>query len=80
MVRRSNGSAQIVLLDHGLYETIPEDVRINICHIYKATVMGGHVNMKKYSDYLGMPGKVVFSVQFGGFILIFHMTPFLFFQ
>ncbi|OQV19564.1 putative aarF domain-containing protein kinase 5 [Hypsibius exemplaris] len=60
-VRRHNGKAQIVLLDHGLYETIPDAVRVNICHVYKATVMGDHINMKKYSDLLGMPDYLMFA-------------------
>lgn len=58
-VRRDrSGKSQIVLLDHGLYETLPAHVRVNIAHIFKATVIADHKNMKKYSDNLQMPGKL----------------------
>ncbi|XP_055351368.1 uncharacterized aarF domain-containing protein kinase 5-like isoform X2 [Paramacrobiotus metropolitanus] len=56
-----SGHAQIVLLDHGLYETIPEDVRISICHIFKATVLADHTEMQLYSDKIGMPDYKLFA-------------------
>lgn len=48
------GRAQIVLLDHGLYETISEDVRDNLCHFWEAIVLRDYDKMKTYSEKLGV--------------------------
>ena len=47
-VRKSahNGSAEIVLLDHGLYEELPASVRGPLCEFWEATVLRDDAKMK----------------------------------
>lgn len=47
-----NGKVQLVLLDHGLYETIPETIRNDLCHFWEAIVLRDYEAMKVYSDKL----------------------------
>lgn len=52
-VRKSRDNrTEIVLLDHGLYETISEDIRYNLSRFWEAIVLRDYVMMKKYSDKL----------------------------
>lgn len=48
----ASNSLQIVLLDHGLYETISEDVRYNLSRFWEAIVLRDYDMMKTYSDKL----------------------------
>lgn len=48
------GKPQIVLLDHGLYETIDLDVRNNLCRFWEAIVLRDYKMMKVYSDKLNV--------------------------
>lgn len=43
---------QLVLLDHGLYEEVPENVRNDLCHFWEAIVLRDYEQMKVYSDKL----------------------------
>jgi aarF domain-containing kinase len=43
---------QIVLLDHGLYETISGEIRDNLCKFWEAIVLRDYKLMKIYSDKL----------------------------
>lgn len=52
-----NKSAELVLLDHGLYEKLPTEVRTNLSHLWKAIVLCNHRDMRKYSHELGVYGK-----------------------
>ncbi|KAK3921273.1 putative aarF domain-containing protein kinase 5 [Frankliniella fusca] len=56
-----NKSEQLVLLDHGLYEKLPNDVRTNLSHLWKAIVLCNHKDMRKYSHELGVHGWTNFS-------------------
>ncbi|XP_052131647.1 uncharacterized aarF domain-containing protein kinase 5 isoform X1 [Frankliniella occidentalis] len=49
-----NKKAELVLLDHGLYEKLPADVRTNLSHLWKAIVLSNHRDMRKYSHELGV--------------------------
>lgn len=51
-VRRNKSGVQLVLLDHGLYETIPSDIRKNLCCFWEAIVLRDYETMKIYSDKL----------------------------
>lgn len=52
-VRKSkSGRAELVLLDHGLYETVPEDIRNDLCRFWEAIVLRDYELMKIYSDKL----------------------------
>lgn len=48
----TNGRAQLVLLDHGLYETVPEAIRNDLCRFWEAIVLRDYEQMKVYSDKL----------------------------
>lgn len=52
---------QIVLLDHGLYETISPDEREALCQLWKAIVLKDEAKMKQYSVALGVKGKRLYS-------------------
>lgn len=57
LVRKGpDGKAQLVLLDHGLYEILPEDVRQSLCNLWKSIIFNDHANMRKYSKELGVQG------------------------
>lgn len=54
-IRKSkSGNAELILLDHGLYETIPQDIRANLSHFWEAIVLRDYHLMKFYSDKLGV--------------------------
>lgn len=61
MIRKTTkGDAELVLLDHGLYQEVPEKVRTALNFMWKAIVLNDHVNMKKYSNELGVESKYFF--------------------
>lgn len=41
-----NGNAEIILLDHGLYEELPASVRGPLCEFWEATVLRDESKMK----------------------------------
>ena len=57
MRKAKDKSAEIVLLDHGLYEYVPEDVRINLAKLWKSIVLGDRKTMDIYCEKLGVGGK-----------------------
>ena len=48
--------AQLVLLDHGLYETLSERDRRTLCRFYKSILQNDHNAMKMHSNALGVKG------------------------
>lgn len=55
LVRKVNkGGAELVLLDHGLYQEVSQADRVALSCMWKAIVFNDHVNMKKYSNALGV--------------------------
>ena len=62
LIRRGkNKSAELVLLDHGLYEKLPTAVRTNLSHLWKAIVLCNHNDMRKYSHELGVHDHQMFA-------------------
>ncbi|XP_050517846.1 uncharacterized aarF domain-containing protein kinase 5 [Diabrotica virgifera virgifera] len=61
LVRKVNGNAQLVLLDHGLYQEVSAKDRIALSHFWKAIVLRDHRNMMKYSNELGVKDYEVFA-------------------
>lgn len=55
-VRRSKKSnkLELVLLDHGLYEKIPKEIRYNLSRFWEAIVLRDYDMMKIYSEKLGV--------------------------
>lgn len=57
LIRRGkNSKAELVLLDHGLYENVPEDVKDSLCHFWEAIVLKDHKTMKEYATKLNVKG------------------------
>lgn len=48
-----DGKFQLVLLDHGLYRELDEDVRSDFCHLWKALVLADLVEAKRIGERLG---------------------------
>jgi len=55
--RGKNGQSQLVLLDHGLYDSLSERNRVSLCKLYKAIILRDEDNMAKYSKQLGVQGQ-----------------------
>ncbi|KAB0402401.1 hypothetical protein E2I00_000849, partial [Balaenoptera physalus] len=47
------GKAEIVLLDHGLYQVLTEEFRLDYCHLWQSLIWTDMKNVKKYSQRLG---------------------------
>ncbi|XP_060065653.1 uncharacterized aarF domain-containing protein kinase 5-like isoform X1 [Ylistrum balloti] len=54
--------AELVLLDHGLYDILTPSHRQSLCNLFKAIVMQNEENMKKYSLELGVEDYRIFSM------------------
>ncbi len=52
-----SNQAQIVLLDHGLYENLLSEERKILCDLWMATVKNDQVRMKQTATALGAPEK-----------------------
>ncbi|KAG7177031.1 uncharacterized aarF domain-containing protein kinase 5-like isoform X3 [Homarus americanus] len=62
LIRRSpRGGAEIVILDHGLYQNLPTSVRQPLCRLWKAIVLGDHEKMKENSSQLGVTDYLLFA-------------------
>ncbi|XP_054276944.1 uncharacterized aarF domain-containing protein kinase 5-like isoform X1 [Macrosteles quadrilineatus] len=55
LVRKgTDGRAQLVLLDHGLYEVVPSTIRHSLCNLWKSIILNDHSGMRKHSKELGV--------------------------
>ncbi|XP_045620948.1 uncharacterized aarF domain-containing protein kinase 5 isoform X2 [Procambarus clarkii] len=55
LIRRDkHGRAEIVILDHGLYQYLPTSVRQPLCRLWKAIVLGNHKHMQENAAQLGV--------------------------
>ncbi|XP_050163633.1 uncharacterized aarF domain-containing protein kinase 5-like, partial [Myiozetetes cayanensis] len=62
LVRRGpDGKAQLVLLDHGLYETLSERDRVSLCGLWRSIVLRDHDGMRDRAAELGVQDYVLFS-------------------
>ena len=52
-----DGGAEIVLLDHGLYDCLRPHHREHLCHLYRAIIMRNEDDMRKFSHLLGVQGR-----------------------
>ncbi|GFS90385.1 uncharacterized aarF domain-containing protein kinase 5 [Nephila pilipes] len=55
-----DNKAEIVLLDHGLYEYLPEKNRVSLSCLWKSIVLNDRKNMKKYCSELGVKDYYLF--------------------
>ncbi|KAJ8273299.1 hypothetical protein GJAV_G00099980 [Gymnothorax javanicus] len=61
LVRRGpDGKAELVLLDHGLYEHLSKRDRTALCKLWRAIVLRDEAAMKKYSSDLGVKEYLLF--------------------
>ncbi|XP_046736210.1 uncharacterized aarF domain-containing protein kinase 5 isoform X1 [Diprion similis] len=55
LVRKgADGKAQLVLLDHGLYEILPDNIRHTLCNFWESIVLRRYSSMKKYAQELNV--------------------------
>lgn len=71
------GQAQLVLLDHGLYDKLTQDDRQSLCSLYKAIVLNKEDNMQKFSKALGVDGKWLLGTKRTGLFQIKYLLGFL---
>lgn len=55
--KNKKGKPEIVLLDHGLYEHMPEQLRRTLCQFWEAIVLKDRNKMEKYANELNVQGK-----------------------
>ncbi|XP_067631607.1 uncharacterized aarF domain-containing protein kinase 5 isoform X2 [Eurosta solidaginis] len=62
-VRKSPNTfkAELVLLDHGLYEFLPESVRLPLCEFWEATVLKDEQKMKAAAKQIGIKDHMKFA-------------------
>lgn len=58
---KSGKEAELVILDHGLYETLTEDIRDNLCRFWEAIVLRDKEQMDIYSLKLGVQNSKRFA-------------------
>ncbi|XP_034849290.1 aarF domain-containing protein kinase 1 isoform X8 [Mirounga angustirostris] len=51
--RPDTGKAEIVLLDHGLYQVLTDEFRLDYCHLWQSLIWTDMEKVKKYSQRLG---------------------------
>ncbi|XP_052276490.1 aarF domain-containing protein kinase 1-like isoform X1 [Dreissena polymorpha] len=57
LVNKTSAGTQIVLLDHGLYQTLTDDFRINYCKLWISLIHADLKGIEKYSNNLNV-GKL----------------------
>ncbi|KAK6323869.1 uncharacterized aarF domain-containing protein kinase 5 [Coregonus clupeaformis] len=61
LVRRGpDKKAELVLLDHGLYEYLSEIDRVALCKLWRSIVLRDNTAMKRYSNSLGVKDYFIF--------------------
>lgn len=50
---KDTNKAELVFLDHGLYEDLSEDTRLNFALLWRSIMLQEQENVKKYSNALG---------------------------
>jgi len=58
--KAKNGKSQLVLLDHGLYEFLPSQIRKSLCNLWKSIILNDAKDMEKYSKQLNVTDYKLF--------------------
>ncbi|CAH1797747.1 unnamed protein product [Owenia fusiformis] len=58
----NDGTAQLVLLDHGLYDYLRQHDRVALCRLYKAIILRDEDNMKLFANDLGVEDWLLFCL------------------
>ncbi|KAM5280685.1 putative aarF domain-containing protein kinase 5 [Ctenodactylus gundi] len=62
LVRRGrDGKAELVLLDHGLYQFLDQKDRTALCQLWRAIILRDHTAMKTHAATLGVQDYMLFS-------------------
>ncbi|XP_062342831.1 uncharacterized aarF domain-containing protein kinase 5 isoform X1 [Osmerus eperlanus] len=62
LVRKgADRKAELVLLDHGLYDYLSESDRVALCKLWRSIVLRDEAAMKTYSNVLGVKDYFIFS-------------------
>ncbi|XP_006879474.1 PREDICTED: uncharacterized aarF domain-containing protein kinase 5 [Elephantulus edwardii] len=62
LVRKgADGKAELVLLDHGLYQFLDEKDRLALCQLWRAIILQDDASMKIHSASLGVQDHLLFS-------------------
>ncbi|XP_046875240.1 uncharacterized aarF domain-containing protein kinase 5 isoform X2 [Hypomesus transpacificus] len=62
LVRKgADKKAELVLLDHGLYDYLSESDRVALCKLWRSIVLRDEAAMKTYSNVLGVKDYFIFS-------------------
>nr|XP_004656480.1 uncharacterized aarF domain-containing protein kinase 5 isoform X1 [Jaculus jaculus] len=62
LVRRGpDGKAELVLLDHGLYQFLDEKDRLSLCQLWRAIILRDNEAMKTHAAALGVQDYLLFS-------------------
>ncbi|XP_077982398.1 putative aarF domain-containing protein kinase 5 [Glandiceps talaboti] len=56
-----DNKAELVLLDHGLYEELDKKDRVSLCNFWRAIVLKEEANMKKFATALGVEDYFTFA-------------------
>jgi len=56
-----SGRADIILLDHGLYEELPQNVRGPLCEFWEATVLRDETKMQAAAEKIGIADYMRFA-------------------
>ncbi|XP_011687388.1 PREDICTED: uncharacterized aarF domain-containing protein kinase 5-like [Wasmannia auropunctata] len=54
--------AQIVLLDHGLYEHVPEKTRHILCNCWESIVLKNDSSLKTFANELNVEGEYIIDI------------------
>ncbi|XP_055076612.2 uncharacterized aarF domain-containing protein kinase 5 isoform X2 [Misgurnus anguillicaudatus] len=61
LVRKgADKKAELVLLDHGLYEHLSKSDRVALCHLWRSIILRDEAGMKKYANELGVKEYFLF--------------------
>lgn len=55
--KRSDGSPELILLDHGLYEILPQAMRLSLCQFWEAIVLKDRTKMDRFAKDLNVNGN-----------------------
>lgn len=54
--KKGKGKFEIVILDHGLYEQLPQSVRIPLCQFWEAIILKDKNKMDQHAKELNVEG------------------------
>ena len=65
-----NAKGEVVLLDHGIYRTLPDDLRRTWCKMWRGLIRGSRAEMREATEALGVDPELT-----GFFSLVLALVP-----